>query len=174
MQPNATELKVSPLLPTPTRPTRATTRAGCPPRTSGRSAKRGHGGLISSLNRRSKRGQPRPNGSKESTLPPSLPCAGGNLASPPVPPFQRRLEFQALMRVKPPPASTRGMIGNGRKLKFCHSYALLSGSPSFPCRREPRIPVPCPRHSSEGWNPGEVEGGAPSVSTRGMSGNDWK
>ena len=29
-EPNGTELKVSPLLPTPTRPTRATTRAGWP------------------------------------------------------------------------------------------------------------------------------------------------
>ena len=35
---------------------------------------------------------------------------------------------------------------------------IRESTPSFPRRQEPRIPAPCPRHSSEGWNPSEGEG----------------
>ena len=47
------------------------------------------------------------------------------------------------------------------------AYLIPPRAPSFPRRREPRIPVPCLCHSSEGWNPGKDEGGAPRVSTVG-------
>ena len=35
---------------------------------------------------------------------------------------------------------------------------MRESAPSFPRRQKPRIPAPCPRHSSEGWNPSEGEG----------------
>ena len=79
MEPNGTKLKVLLLLITPDsrarrqpRPHEANKAMPSPHRTSGRRAKRGHGGLIFSPAARSKRGQPRPNGSR---IQPSAPDA---------------------------------------------------------------------------------------------------
>ena len=99
MQPNATELKVSPLLPTPTRPTRA---------------RPAHRVRVDGV----------PNETTVASFPAST--VGVNEAN-------------------------QGQMGPGINPP---SVAPLR-------RREPRIPAPCPRHSSEGWNPGEDGGEAP-------------
>ena len=91
MQPNATELKVSPRLATPDE------------------AKRGHGGLISALVARSEWSQTEPNEPPiefhPETLTPNVPAQTRNPLA---------LWERARVRVPPAPspASTRGMSGN--------------------------------------------------------------
>ena len=103
MEGNGSELKVCRSLATRNEATTIETGPRWSARTSELRAKRGHGGPISSLHRRSKRGQTGPNGSRNQPPPIAplsrgsvVPCEGGEPRIPvPYPSFQRRLESRA-------------------------------------------------------------------------------